>query len=172
MSPILETTRLKLRPGQLADLDMLHRLWIHPQIRYYLFDNRVISVEEAHSFITDSLFNFEQYGYGLWLIFLRETHQVGGFAGCLSSEEKVPQLIYGIEPNLWGKGYATEASAVILHYVLAELAYPTVKADVDEPNLASIQILKKLGMQQTKRTVIQGYPLLYFEVKAQNFKRH
>jgi RimJ/RimL family protein N-acetyltransferase len=73
-------------------------------------------------------------------------------------------LIYGIHPNLWGNGYATEAANAVLHYVLEELALPKIRADVDEPNISSVQVLEKLGMKRTGRAVVKGHPLLYFEL--------
>jgi RimJ/RimL family protein N-acetyltransferase len=34
----------------------------------------------------------------------------------------------------------------VLSYALEGLALPQVKADVDEPNVASVRVLEKLGM--------------------------
>lgn len=78
------------------------------------------------------------------------------------SEEALPSLIYGIHPDLWGNGYGTESARAVLNYTV-ELKFPKVIADVDEPNIASVRVLEKLGMKQTKRAVVQGKPLLYFE---------
>jgi RimJ/RimL family protein N-acetyltransferase len=40
-----------------------------------------------------------------------------------------------------------------------------VRADVDEPNLASIRVLEKLGMARTGRRIVNGRPLLDFEIQ-------
>lgn len=160
---VIETTRLQLKPCQLEDIIQVHQLWTSLQIRYYLFDNRIISLDEAQTFIAESLSNFEQYGYGIWLVFLGETNTLAGFAGFLTTDEAVPSLIYGIEPNFWGNGYGTEAARAVLCYALEKLKFLKVIADVDEPNLASVQVLQKLGMKQIKRDLVQGKPLLYFE---------
>lgn len=160
---VIKTTRLQLKPCQLEDIIQVHQLWTKEQIRYYLFDNRIIAIDEAQTFITESLCNFQQYGYGLWLVFLRETNNLAGFAGFLSTEEAIPSLIYGIAPDFWGNGYGTESASAVLCYALEKLKFPKVIADVDEPNLASVRVLQKLGMKQTRRAVVQGNPLLYFE---------
>jgi RimJ/RimL family protein N-acetyltransferase len=138
-------------------------LWTNERVRYFLFDDRVISLEEARSFIEDSLSNFEQHSYGLWLVFADEVSHLAGFAGFLPSESAVPSLIYGIHPDVWGNGYATEAAGAVLRYALEQLAFPKVIADVDEPNAASVKVLEKIGMKQTRRSVVKGRPLLYFE---------
>jgi ribosomal-protein-alanine N-acetyltransferase len=168
MSILIETQRLQLKPCHIEDILQVHQLWTNEQIRYYLFDNRIISLAEAQTFIADSLSNFEQYGYGIWLVFLQKHNHLVGFAGFLGTEEAVPSLIYGIAPDFWGNGYGTESAQAVLCYALEKLSLPKVIADVDEPNLASVRVLQKLGMKETKRAVISGNPLLYFEYKRQN----
>lgn len=163
MNCVLETTRLQLQPCQIEDVQLVHALWTNERVRYFLFDNRVISPDEAHSFVEDSLANFEQYGYGLWLVFKRDIAHLVGFAGFLGSEDETPSLIYGVHPDFWGYGYATEAASAVLSYALEKLALPKVRADVDEPNIESVRVMEKLGMRQTGRAVVNGHPLLYFE---------
>ncbi|HBB30975.1 MAG TPA: GNAT family N-acetyltransferase [Cyanobacteria bacterium UBA8803] len=163
MSCVLETTRLQLRPCQIEDIQLLYTLWTNDRVRYFLFDNRVISVDEARSHVEDSLANFERHGYGVWLIFERSIDLVIGFAGFLPSEEGTPSLIYGVHPDRWGCGYATEAASAVLIYALEKLALPKVRADVDEPNIASVRVLEKSGMRRRGRAVVNGHPLLYFE---------
>jgi RimJ/RimL family protein N-acetyltransferase len=51
----------------------------------------------------------------------------------------------------------------VLSYAFEELALSQVKADVDEPNVASVRVLEKLCMRRTGRAVVEGRPLLYFE---------
>ncbi|MBD1891468.1 MULTISPECIES: GNAT family N-acetyltransferase [unclassified Coleofasciculus] len=163
MSCVLETSRLQLRPCQIEDIQLIHTLWTSDRVRSFLFDNRVISSDEAESFVEDSIANFEQHGYGLWLIFMRDLEYLVGFAGFLPSEEGTPSLIYGVHPDRWGYGYATEAASAVLGYALDTLSLPKVRADVDEPNIASVRVLEKLGMRQTGREVVNEHPLLYFE---------
>jgi [ribosomal protein S5]-alanine N-acetyltransferase len=124
----------------------------------------VISPDDARLFVKASLANFEQLGYGLWLVFERKGDCLVGFAGFLQSEEKAPNLIYGLHSDFCGKGYATEAAGAVLKYALEPLALPLVKADVDEPNVKSIRVLEKLDMKRTGRAIIAGRPLLYFQV--------
>jgi RimJ/RimL family protein N-acetyltransferase len=159
----LKSSRLQLEPCRLEDALPVHELWTNPHIRHFLFDEREISLDETRLFIETSLANFEQYGYGLWLVFEADEHHLIGFAGLLQSESNAPNLIYGVHPDFWGRGYATEAASAVLTYAREMLGLPLIKADVDEPNAASVRVLTKLGMKQTNRAVIQGRPLLYFE---------
>lgn len=162
----LETTRLRLQPCRVEDVELAHELWTNDGVRRFLFDDRVISVDEARSFVEASLTNFEQQGYGLWLVFAREGKHLVGFAGLLRSDGEAPNLLYGVHPDFWGKGYATEAANAVLGYALERLALPLVKADVDEPNVTSVRVLEKLGMRRVSRAMVEGRPLLYFERAA------
>lgn len=108
--------------------------------------------------------NFERHGYGLWLAFARDAGRLVGFAGFLRSDDEAPNLVYGVHPDFWGEGYATEAACAVLGYALKSLALPKVKADVDEANVESVRVLEKLGMKRVNRAVLEGRPLLYFEL--------
>ena len=147
----------------MEDEQRVHALWADERVRHFLFDGRVITPGEARSFIEGSLASFEGRGYGLWLVFERCSGRLVGFAGFLRSGGEPPNLLYGVHPDCWGRGYATEAAAAVLRYAVEGLGVGGVRADVDEPNVASVRVLEKLGMRRVGRAVIQGRPLLYFE---------
>lgn len=162
----LETAALELRAATLADLDDLHRLWTHPEVRRYLFDDRVVSREEAHGVLERSDLSFREEGYGLWISFEKESREPAGFAGFLQSPGGEPNLIFGTRPDRWGRGYARAAAAAVVAYAFEVLGLPRIVADVDEPNLASIRVLERLGMYRTGGAVIKGRPLLYYALES------
>lgn len=147
----------------MEDLEAVYQLWTNQHVRHFLFDDKVISFDEARSFVEASLKTFAKHKYGIWLVFARDAESLIGFAGFLRLAEDLPNLIYGIHPDFCGKGHATEAAAGVLSYALETLALPLVKADVDEPNVLSIRVLEKLGMVETSRTIVAGRPLVNYE---------
>ncbi|MBA3601582.1 MAG: hypothetical protein H0W45_10180 [Acidobacteria bacterium] len=54
------------------------------------------------------------------------------------------------------------------------MEFPIVLADVDEANTASIHVLERSGMRETKREISGGSPLLYFETTRAEYllKKH
>ena len=166
MSYLLRSERLSLRPCQMSDLAAVHQLWTAADIRRFLFDDRQITREEATSFIKTSTTSFAQYGYGIWLFFESQHDQVAGFSGLLHSLESSPDLIFGTRPQLWGRGYAKEATLSVLRYTFDVLGLKQVEADVDEPNQASIRVLEALGMSRTRRVIVNERPLLYYEIQT------
>ncbi len=167
----LETPRLRLQPCRIVHLELAYDLWTNEHILHFLFDGRVISLDEARSFVEASLANFERLGYGLWLVFEREGDCLVGFAGFLQSEGNALNLIYGVHPDFCGKGYATEAAGAVLKYAFECLALPLVKADVDDPNVKSVRVLEKLGMKRTSRAIVAGRPLVYYEQSRSKWSR-
>lgn len=56
-------------------------------------------------------------------------------------------LFYAISPRYQGQGYATEAAQALLDYAFEHLHLKRVVATTDYDNLASIGVMKKLGMR-------------------------
>jgi RimJ/RimL family protein N-acetyltransferase len=168
MTHLLYSDRLHLRPCQIDDLDFLHKLWNDPDVRRFLFDDRIISHEEARSFLDLSTASFTNRGYGLWLFFERQSDLIAGFAGLLDFSQEAPSLIFGTKPQLWGRDYATEAALAVLRYAFETLGSDRVIADVDEPNEASIRVLEKLGMSRIRRDIVNGRLLLYYEIRQES----
>lgn len=170
MKQTIETARLQLFPCEFENIWEIHALWINPTVRHFLFDDRTISFEETCSFIEASSETFRKCGYGIWLIRGRENERLIGFAGLFKAGEEMPRLLYGLNPDFQKQGFAAEAARGVLEYFFDVLGFPLVLADVDEANAASVRVLERLGMRETKREISSGSPLLYFEMtRAEHF---
>jgi RimJ/RimL family protein N-acetyltransferase len=166
-SRFLRTAGLELRAAAPGDLDALYRLWTHPGVRRYLFDDRQISREEARGFLERSERSFREEGYGLWVFLEKGSDDLAGFAGFLRSQAGEPSLIFGTRPDRWGRGYARAAASAVVGYAFEVLRRPRLVADVDEPNLASVRILEGLGMSPIRRAVVNGRPLRYYSLEPE-----
>lgn len=165
--PFLRTAALELRAAALADLDALHPLWTHPDVRRYLFDDREVSREEAHGFLERSDRSFREEGYGLWVFLEKGSEELAGFAGFLRSAAGEPSLTFGTRPDRWRRGYARDAASAVIAYAFEVLRLRRVVADVDEPNVVSVRLLEGVGMTLTGRAMVNGRPLLYYSLEAQ-----
>ena len=162
MSSRLQSPRLHLAPLAEADLAEVHALWTLPDVRRFLFDDREVSIDETRGLLDASCARFGAGGAGLWLAREREGDRLAGFAGFLGGEDGPPSLVYGVHPERWGRGYATEAACAVLAHARGDLELPELVADVDEPNAASVRVLEKLGFRRVRRAVVSGRPLLYY----------
>jgi [ribosomal protein S5]-alanine N-acetyltransferase len=58
---------------------------------------------------------------------------------------------YGIHPDLWGQGYATEATRLIIAFGFQSLRLHRIWATYHQDNLGSGRVLAKVGMRQEGR---------------------
>ncbi|MDY7019744.1 MAG: GNAT family N-acetyltransferase [Cyanobacteriota bacterium] len=162
----LQTKQLRFCPVNLDNLEQLHQLFIHPQVRRYLWDDEIVSKEQTLNIIHQSLELFSTQNFGLWGIFPQMTETLAGFTGFwFFYDPPELQLIYGIYPNFWGQGWGTEVAQVMIHYGFNHLNFSQVIASADVPNLASIRVMEKAGMQFKKKVFIEDQETVYYEIK-------
>lgn len=158
MSPHeIETARLRLRPLAKADVGELRTLWSSPEVRRYLWDDEVIARQRTASLVGQSLRLFAAHGYGLWGARLHDREELVGFGGFwyFHTTPKL-ELLYGIAPEHWNRGLATEIAQALVRYGFEEIEFYEVWASTDAPNVASARVLEKAGLQFERRAVIDG----------------
>ena len=72
---------------------------------------------------------------------------IGG-VGLILDVDNYYELGYWLGKSYWGKGYATESSKYLLEYALEKLISPKIKSDHFINNIASANVLKKLGFKE------------------------
>ena len=72
---------------------------------------------------------------------------IGGI-GLAQDEDKLYEFGYWLGRDYWGQGYATEAGKGLLHYATQKLSSPKIKANYMKGNVASANVLKKLGFNK------------------------
>ena len=81
-------------------------------------------------------------------IFLKITGQLIGCCGSgpVDDSDEI-DFGYWIDPQFWGKGYATEAGSAVLNQVFGHDRYEKITTDYQTENLASARVLEKLGFR-------------------------
>jgi ribosomal-protein-alanine N-acetyltransferase len=169
--PGIETARLRLRPLAPEDLGAIHRLWVDPEVRRYLWDDERISKERARSVIAASIESFESRGFGLWTVIRKEDGELIGFCG-FRSLEGTPEieLIYGVSPPYWGVGLATEAARASIRYGFEEAGFDRIVGIADTENEASRRVLEKAGMRFEKHAIYEGRKETRYEISRKEFR--
>ena len=164
-APIIETRRLRLRPFAAADLGELHRHWTRPPVRKHLWDDCVITREQAAEVVAASVESFRRHGFGFWCVREKGSGAFAGYCGFdfLEGTGEV-EIGYGIEPDLWGRGLATEAGRACLRYGFEEMEFPRVIGLADFENAASARVLEKLGMTFERRAPHRGRDTLFYSL--------
>lgn len=148
----IRTERLWLRPFAPADVDALHALFAEPGVRRYLLDDEVMPRDWVAEVVASSEASFAAHGWGLWSIAERDGGDPVGFTGYREFREPpVLELIWGLHPRAWGRGWAREASEAALHHGFETLGFDPILASTDAPNEASLALARRLGFRETHR---------------------
>jgi ribosomal-protein-alanine N-acetyltransferase len=144
----IETARLRLRPACAGDAAVLQALWSRPLVRRFLWDDRVVTLEEARDVLATNDALFAERGVGLWLAHPLDEDVVMGFAGYwLFHEPPCLELLYGLDDRWWGRGLATEAAAALVRFGREQRGFGAIQASIDTPNVASARVLERLGFE-------------------------
>lgn len=134
-----ETDRCLIRELSLSDLPALYELYDKPGMTDFvepLYDYET-ELEYQKAYI-ENMYGF--YEYGMWLVFSKETGKLIGRAGLEHDE-----MGYMIAPELWNQGYATEVCHFIIDYARENTDFEELYCRIDEKNVASVRLAKKLG---------------------------
>ena len=156
---MLRTARLRLVPVTADDVDVLHGIWTDPDVRRFLWDDEVIDRETAAEVVEANLRDWEERGYGLWLVHVDE--EPAGFVGFRSAEEG-PELLFGFLARYWHRGYATEAAQEALRYLFE--SYDFAWGATDPPNEASVRVMERLGMTFDRRGTLNGLDTVFYRI--------
>lgn len=171
MAPVtLETARLTLRPLVDDDLDSLFAL--HSEQAFWRYPlGRAMTLEETTRFLERTIAHYDDHGFGLSAVVLRDSGTLAGWAG-LGVPNFLPELLPAVEvgwrlaERFWGQGYATEAGAAWIDYGLGEIGLERIVSICQPENEASYVVMMRLGMRLERRTVDpeRGFSLLVTEI--------
>lgn len=144
---MLETDRLILRPGTLADAFNLYILNSDPEVVRYTGENSFNHVQEAEQVIKERMIpQFEKYKMGRFTVLLKDGTYLGWCGLRYFPESDEVDLGYRFMKKFWGQGYATETSKIMLKYGFETLGLKRIIAKAMPDNIGSIKVMQKLGM--------------------------
>jgi RimJ/RimL family protein N-acetyltransferase len=144
---VIETERLILRPLTVDDAPFILTLLNEPSFLRYIGDKKVRNLEDARQYMLNGPFaSYEQHGFGLCLVELKESHTPIGMCGLVKREELPdPDIGFAFLPDHWNKGFAFESAAAVLRDARERLALQRVLAITFLFNESSIKLLERLG---------------------------
>lgn len=172
MKKILETKRLVLREMTKNDFTDLCKILQDEDVMYAY--EHAFSDEEATAWLNKNLTRYEQDGFGLWAVVLKNTGKMIGQCGLtlqdIGEEKKVIEVGYLFQKAFWHKGYATEAAIACKNYAFQTLDAKEVYSIIRDNNHASQNVAKRNGMTVCGRIVKHYYnmdmPHLLFKAEA------
>ena len=146
---VIETERLVLRRLAIDDAEFIVELLNQPSFLRYIGDKEVRNNADAVRYIQGGpLASYERFGFGLYLVELKETGVPMGICGLLK-RDSLPDVDVGFAflPSYWSQGYAFEAAAAVMTYGRDVLGLRRIVAITSPDNEGSIRLLEKLGLR-------------------------
>ncbi|MEO7497185.1 MAG: GNAT family N-acetyltransferase [Massilia sp.] len=144
---IARTARLLLRTVTLDDAPFYLALVNDPQFIAHIGQRHIHSLAASRAALADGPIAMQaKFGHALYTVTLAADATAVGMCG-LIKRGTLPDvdLGYAFLPQFRGQGYAFEAAAAMLAHARA-LGLPRLMAIASPGNLASIGLLRKLGM--------------------------
>ncbi|MGB1042601.1 MAG: GNAT family N-acetyltransferase [Tenacibaculum sp.] len=144
---LLESKRLIIRDAKVSDAPFYFELFSDKDWIENISDKGLKSIEETEVYLKDILLkNLNLGGLGFFTVILKESNEPIGTSTALQRDKlKYIDIGYGFLPKGRGKGYATEATQLIMEYVKNTFKQEKVYAFTLPKNSPSQNLLKKLG---------------------------
>lgn len=169
---ILETERLFLRKMNQGDFDSLCKI-LQDEKAMCAYEH-AFSDEEVQTWLDRQLARYQEYGFGLWAVILKETGELIGQCGLTMQDcngTQVLEIGYLFQRAFWHQGYATEAASGCKTYAFDVLNASEVFSIIRDNNFASQNVAKRNGMSVKGQFVKHYYgidmPHLVFSVKKE-----
>ena len=147
---VVRTERLLLSPIVVGDVEAFAPIFAKVEVWRYPY-GRGMAFDETSRFVAGQISDWETYGYGLWAMRSIGTNAMLGYVG-LSIPRFYPSILPAVEvgwrldPEWWGRGYATEGAAAALDQAFTTLELDEVWSMPQVDNVASIAVAERLGM--------------------------
>lgn len=154
---ILETARLQLYEMTHSDIKPLSSMLQDENVMYAY--NGAFDENETIMWLEKQLKRYQEYGFGLWAVFLKGTNEMIGQCGITMQDYKtmhVPEIGYLFAYKYWHKGYATEAAVACREYGFNVLHFDTLYSIIRDTNIASQKVALRNGMHPID-TIVKQY---------------
>lgn len=152
---ILDTERLFLRQYNNEDITSLHSIFSDSEtMKHY---PAPFSFEQTQNWIKKNIERYQEDGYGLWGVCLKETNELIGDCGLVKQivdGNMEVEIGYHINKNHWLKGFASEAAKGCMEYGLYKLGLNKLISIIDPRNIPSIRVAEKIGFIKEKESFI------------------
>jgi RimJ/RimL family protein N-acetyltransferase len=141
---MIRTARLSLRPAEWRDLEAFHAILSDERAMRYWSTLPHGTLEQSRAWLQAMIDVTPREGED-WVIDL--DGQAIGKAGLW----RFPEIGFILHPDHWGRGYTREALQPVISRAFAVHRLPSIFADVDPRNAASLTLLRGLGFVETGR---------------------
>ena len=146
---MLETERLLLRRWKESDREPFAQMNADPRVMEFLPD--ILTREESDELIDRIENHFENHGFGLYAVEVKQEQQFIGFMGlhvATFQAHFTPAVEIGwrIASSHWNKGFSTEGSLEVVRFAFNHLRLDGLVSFTVPENVGSRRVMEKIGM--------------------------
>ena len=158
-APELKTKRLRLSRPVTTDSSGVFAILADPRTAEHNPSDRLEDRGEASELVERWVRHWEEHGFGYWCVRESGSNRIIGYAGVKwmpMHGRTVLNLVYRFLPEVWGRGFASEAAAAIVSRVLDEMPEEVIVARVRPDNSPSQNVALKAGLHRDATMDCQG----------------
>lgn len=155
---IISTERLNLRTWAVSDIPLMAAISSDPLVMEYFPYTQDLAATEK---LVDHISNHqEKYGYSLYAVETKESHEFIGFVGLNHPPFDIPhfspkglpivEIGWRLSAKHWGRGYATEAATAVLRYAFTVLKLDEIISFTVVANVKSRRVMEKIGLRHAE----------------------
>ena len=146
----IRTDRLLLRRWLPEDLEPFAAMNADPRVTEFL--PTVLSRSQCEAFVERIIAHFEQHGFGLWAVEIRDVTPFAGFVGLSTPRFQAhftPSVEIGwrLGAEYWGRGYATEGARAALAFGFDVARLDEIVSFTVPENARSRHVMEKIGLR-------------------------
>ena len=164
----ITTERLVLKEISIDDAPFYVKLFNSEGWLTFIGDRNIKTEAQAKAYIEKNyLPSYKTHGYGSYTVNLKETGETIGACGLYKRDNlDHPDIGFAFLPEFIGKGYGFEAANAVMEFAKTELKLTTILGFTVANNIASVALLKKLGLKESGTYTFPDDPeeLLLFRI--------
>lgn len=167
---MIRTERLILDAWQSADGEAFRPIATDPKVMRYINGSIPWTDEQIQEFVGKQIDTLEQRGFCRWKLIEAASGKLIGFCGPgMWRNAADPEIGWWLARSHWGKGLATEAARAALRDSFERVNLPRLISVAMPENIASIAIMRKLGLTFDAEFESEGTSLMRYAITRDQF---
>jgi RimJ/RimL family protein N-acetyltransferase len=169
----LRTARLVLTRMRGSDFDELHRM--HQDMRVMAtLGGSLMSEVQTRERMARTLAHWERHGFGWWVARDPATCAFVGRGGLrrgvYGGDREEVELAYGLVPEFWGRGLATELAAESVRVGFEVLGFEELICFTTPTNRGSRHVMEKVGFAYERDGTWADLPHVFYRLTAERWR--
>ncbi|MCW3021380.1 MAG: family N-acetyltransferase [Conexibacter sp.] len=162
----IATARLVGRRPEPNDAAAFARILTDARVAEEAWPEHLRTADRAREMLKDMIAHWERWGFGPWTVLL--DGEVIGYDGLRHADvagRPAIELMWFLDADHWGQGYATEMAREALRVAFEVLELDRVVAETVDVNHASRAVMEKLGMAHVDTVMHAGLPHVVYALR-------